>query len=125
MLCTVNILSWSLVYFVGSFKSRMPWAGENESIQDATNFLFDDVLHYPGDDQLDAAKSYVISGYVYAGLVVVWTVVFFSIAFGIKVVGRIVRLTVPLPILLIFIMLVYNATLEGAEDGVVSFAKIC
>lgn len=115
-----NIISWCLVYFVASFQDPFPWKGENGSFENSREFLFDEVLHAADDDQLDAGKSYVISGYVYAGLVATWAFVFFALVFGVKGVSKVVAVTVPLPILLLVILLIYNSTLDGAKDGVVS-----
>ncbi|CAD7696852.1 unnamed protein product [Ostreobium quekettii] len=123
----VNIIAWSLVYFAGSFEDPMPWAGdpdkskacqESSAFVEARDFLFNEVLRAADDDQLDAGKSHVISGSVYAGLVVTWVVIFFTLAFGVKGVSRVVAVTVPLPFLLLVVMLVYNATLEGARNGI-------
>lgn len=123
------IIAWSLVYFAGSFADPMPWAGDPDKSKDcqessafieARDFLFKQVLRVADDEQLDAGKSHIMSGYVYAGLIVTWAVIFFTLAFGLKGVTRVVAITVPLPLLLLIVMLVYNATLEGAQDGIVS-----
>ena len=120
VLSPANIIAWCLVYFVASFENPFPWTGEGGSFEDSRDFLFNDVLHVADDDQLDAAKSSVISGYVFAGLVATWTFVFFALVFGVKGVGKVVSITVPLPVALLAILLIYNSTLDGAGEGVVS-----
>ncbi|GMH38799.1 hypothetical protein BSKO_06697 [Bryopsis sp. KO-2023] len=108
----VNIISWSLVYFVASFEWPLPWDGREKE------FLYEDVLHSASKQQIDEGKSYVIAGWVYGGLVFIWAFMYIVLAFGVKGVGTVVKFTVPFPVLLIGVMLIYNATLEGAKDGV-------
>ncbi|GMH38798.1 hypothetical protein BSKO_06696 [Bryopsis sp. KO-2023] len=108
----VNIISWSLVYFIGSFDWPLPWEGKE------SEFLFDEVLHVASPEQVEQGKSHVIAGWVYGGLVFIWLFMFIVLAFGVKGVGNVVKFTVPLPVLLIVVMLIYNSTLEGAKDGV-------
>lgn len=127
----MTIIAWSLVYFAASFTDPMPWdsdepVGENQTCADANafkvaeDFLFNEVLHDASEEQLDAGKSHIISGYVYAGMIVTWVCIFFCLAFGVKGVSRVVAITVPLPLLLLLVLMVYNLTLEGAGDGIVS-----
>ncbi|GMH36994.1 hypothetical protein BSKO_04867 [Bryopsis sp. KO-2023] len=111
----VAIISWSLVYFIGSFESPLPWDGKEEE------FFFDDVLHMADKEQVDAAKSEVIAGWVYGGLVFIWVTLYLVLAAGVKGVGALVKFTVPIPILLIVVMLIHNSTLEGAGDGVKAY----
>jgi len=125
----VSIIAWSLVYFVGSFEDPMPWdadvpitdnqtCAESNAFKVAEDFLFNEVLRAASEEQLDAGKSHIISGYVYAGLVATWVCIFFCLAFGVKGVSKVVAITVPLPLLLLFVLMVYNLTLEGAGDGI-------
>lgn len=107
-----NIIAWSCVYFIASFKSPLPWKGQEY------NFFFNDVLRLGSTDQLDDVKSYSISSVVYAGLIFIWMFCFMTLAYGVKGVGRVVKLTVPLPLIIIVILLIYNATLDGARDGI-------
>jgi len=117
----VSIVSWSLVYFVGSFEDPLPWKGKEGGFEDSRKFLFEEVLHEASEENLDAGKSSIISGYVFAGLVATWISIYFSLVFGVKGVSRVVAITVPLPILLLAVLLVYNSTLEGADDGIEAY----
>jgi len=54
---------------------------------------------------------------VVLGLVVTWVAIFLIIHRGLKVVSKVVMVTVPLPVILLAILLVRGLTLEGAEGG--------
>jgi len=54
---------------------------------------------------------------VLLGLVVTWLAVFLIIHRGLKVVSKVVMVTVPLPVILLGILLVRGLTLDGAEAG--------
>eukprot|EP00177_Eucheuma_denticulatum_P007827 GFKZ01014247.1.p1 GENE.GFKZ01014247.1~~GFKZ01014247.1.p1 ORF type:complete len:634 (+),score=57.27 GFKZ01014247.1:285-2186(+) len=51
-------------------------------------------------------------------LAIVWVVIFLCLAFGVKWTGRIAFVTVGLPVLFLFVLLIRAVTLEGAGDGV-------
>lgn len=51
-------------------------------------------------------------------LLFVWLVVFLCLAFGVKWTGRVAYFTVGLPVLILFILVIRAATLEGAGDGI-------
>lgn len=51
-------------------------------------------------------------------LLFVWAVVFVCLAFGVKWTGRVAYITVGLPLLILIVLVVRAATLEGAGDGV-------
>lgn len=51
-------------------------------------------------------------------LLFVWLVVFLCLAFGVKWTGRVAYITVGLPVLILFILVIRAATLEGAGDGI-------
>ncbi len=55
---------------------------------------------------------------VLIGLVLTWLLVWFCIRNGVKSVGRVVKWTVPLPIILLVILGIRAVTLPGAADGI-------
>ncbi|MCK4300390.1 MAG: sodium-dependent transporter, partial [Planctomycetes bacterium] len=85
----------------------MPWA------EDPGKFLFETVLHRSEDPWAFGGLSLP----VVLGLVVTWLAVFLIIHRGLKVVSKVVMVTVPLPVILLAILLVRGLTLDGAEAG--------
>ncbi len=106
------ILAWSCDYCVSCFQSiftgELPWAKGQ-----AGAYFNEKVLHATGGP-LDAG------GFVWpaaAGLAATWIVVYLSIAKGVLRVGKIVMITVPLPLVLLLILAIRGLTLPGAMDG--------
>lgn len=55
---------------------------------------------------------------VLIGLVIAWLAVYWTIRNGVKSVGKVVKWTVPLPIIMLGILVVRGLTLPGAIDGI-------
>jgi len=62
------------------------------------------------------AKAFI--GNTFAGVVIVWVFVVTCLIFGVFTTGRITFLTMGLPLLTIFVLLIAGATLEGSYEGV-------
>lgn len=107
------VLVWSLVYFIGSLRAELPWAGGSE------DFFLNNVL------QLTEGVGVLgnISIPLVIGLAVVWGLIYLSVFQGVKSVGRVVLVTMPLPIILLGILLVRALTLEGALQGVAYYIR--
>ena len=54
---------------------------------------------------------------VVIGLVIAWIAVYFTVRDGVKSVGKVVKWTVPLPIIMLGILVIRALTLPGAVDG--------
>jgi len=54
---------------------------------------------------------------------VTWAIIFVIVAHGVKNVGRVVMVTVPLPVLLLLVLLIRGITLEGASEGLVYYLR--
>ena len=54
-------------------------------------------------------------------LLLVWVAIYFCISKGVKSTGRVVWVTVPLPCLLLFVLMIRGMTLEGAGAGLMLF----
>ena len=107
-----TIMAWCWDYLWYSLKAlvggtQVPWAG------DPADFLFKTVLHRTKDPWAFGGLSLP----VVLGLVVTWVAIFLIIHRGLKVVSKVVMVTVPLPVILLAILLVRGLTLEGAEAG--------
>ena len=105
------VMSWSLLYFLYSF--TLKWGNNTKE------FFFNDVLHLSGS----AWDIGHISVPIIFALVVVWVFIYFSVWKGLKSVGKVVLITMPLPVILLIILLIRGITLPGAIDGVIFYLK--
>ena len=104
-------MAWSLIYFIHSF--TLKWGNNTKE------FFFQKVLHLSkGVGEI----GYISVGIVFA-LVIVWVLVYFSVWKGVKSVGKVVIVTMPLPVILLIILLIRGITLPGAMTGIVFYLK--
>jgi len=115
------VMAWCWVYtwqslkalvggIVGSAASVIPWGDSPETV---SGFFFGKVLHLSsGPSELGG-----LSWPVVIGMVLTWLAVFLIIHRGVKRVGRVVLITVPLPIILIIILMIRGMTLPGSIEG--------
>jgi SNF family Na+-dependent transporter len=86
-------------------------------------FFFKDVAAY-FDENCKAYTSEsetLFSGWTFLSVVFTWVCVFFCVFKGVKSSSYVVWVTVPLPILFIIIMVIRNAMLPGAGDGILMY----
>jgi len=113
------VIAWSVLYFIASFQSELPWnaASPEKSLSVANEFFFGNIL--------DAAVSHegisVFRPNVFAAAVFTWVVIFLCIFRGVSFTGNIVFISTPLPVLLIIIMMIRGATLDGAGIGIEAY----
>jgi len=92
---------------------KLPWAGEGiEGVAQAHNFFFKTYLGHQDGTALGGIRWNVV-----LPLVVAWGAMYFCIFRGVRLVGKIVWLTVPLPWLMLLILAVRGLTLEGSMQG--------
>jgi len=92
---------------------HLPWAGEGlEGVEKAKSFFNDTYL-----GKIEAPALGNIRWNIFWPLVVTWLVMYLCIFKGVRLVGRIVWLTVPLPWLMLLILAVRGLTLEGSMQG--------
>ncbi|MHC4645244.1 MAG: sodium-dependent transporter [Planctomycetota bacterium] len=92
---------------------QLPWAGEGvEGVRKAEEFFYDTYLGKSEGWRLGA-----IRWNIFGPLVITWVVMYFCIFRGVKLVGKIVWWTVPLPWLMLAILTVRGLTLEGSVEG--------
>ncbi|MBA7616570.1 hypothetical protein ES703_23866 [subsurface metagenome] len=99
---------------VGIFNGgQLPWAGEGiEGVANAKKFFFEEYLGYQEGPALGSIQWKIVWP-----LIITWAAMYFCIFRGVKLVGRIVWLTVPLPWLMLLILAVRGLTLEGSMQG--------
>ena len=92
---------------------QLPWAGKGiEGVQNANKFFFQEYLGYQEGTALGDIRWNIV-----LPLIMAWVSMYFCIFKGVRLVGRIVWLTVPLPWLMLLILAVRGLTLEGSMQG--------
>lgn len=99
---------------VGIFSGgELPWAGEGiEGVEKAKMFFNETYL-----GRIEGVSLGAIRWNIVVPLVVTWVVMYLCIFKGVRLVGKIVWLTVPLPWLMLLILTVRGLTLEGSMQG--------
>jgi len=140
------IIGWSLIYLIMSFISPLPWSVQNAKIstnpetlgslyKDCDNLyiteevFFKDIVKIIKDDCTSLDTTHTISeetvfGWeVYLATLAVWIIVYFIIWKGVNSSSYVVWVTVPMPVLFIFIMVLNGLTLENADAGIRMYLK--
>lgn len=113
----VPILAWAMVYFRLSFKSPLPWAGE-----DAEEFFFKQVIRNPPaiGNKTEEVLSYPGEGVVgetVAWCFFTWFITWMCMFKGVGLTGRVIYITMALPLIMIGILAVRSLSLPNASDG--------
>ena len=116
------IMAWSLQYLFYSFQSPLPWGNTTASAKD---FFFGTVLRMGGPDgaevwTLDDGMGSVNWALLLA-LLAQWSLIFFCIFNLQKTAQWIVLITVPVPLVLIVVMVIYGLTKPGSSQGVMAY----
>lgn len=106
------VVAYSLPYIWNSLKDPLPWIEGG-----AESFWYNTVLN-SYDDLESAGGLGPIQGNLAAALIVFWTIVFMTVGFGREILAKITYVTVLLPVLIIVILVLRTAFLEGAGDGI-------
>jgi len=106
------ILAWACIYFVESFQStaNIPWANDSAAHFNAISM-----------NTAPVAFEGTFNWKVFLATLVVWILIFGCICNGVKSAGWIVKLTVPLPLLILVILIIRGAFFEGASDGIKAY----
>ena len=99
------VMAWSLVYLLASF--RVSWSRNAEA------YFYQEVLQTTnGIEQLGGVNLPIL-----LSLLVIWIVVYFCVWQGTKSVGKVVKYSVPLPVILLCLLLIRVVTLPGFLAG--------
>lgn len=111
------ILGYACTYFVESFHKDIPWATNQ-----AAHF---DEISFQDKYSINEAGEYIFgSGFnwkVFVGIIVIWILIFLSIFRGVKSTGWVVKFTVPIPLLILVILIIRGAFLDGAGEGIENY----
>jgi NSS family neurotransmitter:Na+ symporter len=99
------VMAWALIYFFASFGVK--WAADSKS------YFFNNVL------QISESVGDVggVNIMIFLALAAVWILIYFCIWKGPKSVGKVIWLTVPLPIILLGVLFIRAITLPGFMSG--------
>jgi len=96
---------------------RLPWSGEGVAgVENAKRFFYESYLGRIGGYHLGSIRPNIV-----VPLVLAWAAMYFCIFRGVKLVGKIVWLTVPLPWLMLIILTIRGLTLPGSMKGLVYY----
>ncbi len=96
---------------------KLPWAGTGiEGVENAKTFFSQTYLGAIDGPALGSIRTNLI-----IPLLITWVAMYFCIFRGVKLVSKIVWLTVPLPGLMLVVLAVRGLTLEGSMQGLVYF----
>ena len=102
------VMAWAALFLVNSFRAQLPWAA------DSKGFFFSSVLQISdGVGQIGG-----INWYLFFALLAVWITIYLCVRKGVKSVGKVVMITMPLPIILLVVLFIRGITLDGALTGI-------
>ena len=82
---------------------------------DDPNYFTDHILLQP--ESIEDAKG-IMNGKLFLAVTLCWIITFICVHKGVKSASIAVKITMPLPFLLLFILLIKGLTLPGAGDGI-------
>ncbi|KAL8835107.1 MAG: hypothetical protein Q9205_003468 [Flavoplaca limonia] len=115
----VPILAWIMHYFRSSFQSPLPWAGRG------SDFYLLDVIANP--DPITPDVGYVeypgrgMVGETVGWCAFVWFLVWLCIYKGVGMTGRVVYVTMGVPVIIMIIILGRSVSLENAREGILLY----
>ncbi|XP_066211255.1 sodium-dependent serotonin transporter-like isoform X2 [Saccopteryx leptura] len=137
-----TIMAWALYYLISSFTDRLPWTSCTNpwNTGNCTNYFLDDNVTWTIHSTSPAEEFYTrhvlqihrseglqdlggISWQLTLCIMLVFTVIYFSIWKGVKTSGKVVWVTATFPYAVLLVLLVRGATLPGAWRGVLFYLK--
>lgn len=115
----VPILAWAMTYFRLSFQSPLPWAGK-DTIDFFLNSVVRNVDPTGGEADGGGLKSYPgrgIIGETFGWCIMIWFVVWMCTFKGVGLTGRVIYITMALPLVMIGILAIRSLSLPNASDG--------
>merc|ERR1719285_1029315 len=106
----VVIIAWTVIYFFQSCY-ELEW-----TIADASNYFNKELLEYA--DLASTSGNSDGSWKILIGLILTWVAIFFCVFKGVLSAGWVVKITMPLPVLILVILMIRSVMLEGADDGI-------
>ena len=118
------IMAYSVEYLVYAFKGlfsggEMAWSVTASGLSGTpeATFFIDIVRNHSSM----SSEMWQLVWPLIAGLAVTWTAVYIILCRGVRRVGKVVMLTVPLPIIVLVILAIRGVTLPGASSGIIYY----
>ncbi|XP_055244573.1 sodium-dependent serotonin transporter isoform X1 [Gorilla gorilla gorilla] len=137
-----TIMAWALYYLISSFTDQLPWTSCKNSWNtgNCTNYFSEDNITWTLHSTSPAEEFYTrhvlqihrskglqdlggISWQLALCIMLIFTVIYFSIWKGVKTSGKVVWVTATFPYIILSVLLVRGATLPGAWRGVLFYLK--
>ncbi|XP_054482430.1 sodium-dependent dopamine transporter isoform X2 [Anoplopoma fimbria] len=127
------VITWALYYLFSSFQSPLPWQNCNNTwntpncSNNATNSNFSstasqEFFKYKMLEQTSGVdEAGVVRWELLLILILAWIVIYFCIFKGVKSTGKVVYFTALFPYVILIALLINNAQLPGAIDGISFF----
>ncbi len=118
------IMAYSVEYLIYAFKGifaggEMAWSAAPSGLTGTpeATFFTETIRNHSSK----ASEMWQLVWPLIAGLAVTWTAVYLILCRGVRRVGKVVMLTVPLPIIVLVILAVRGVTLPGASSGIIYY----
>jgi SNF family Na+-dependent transporter len=110
------LLAWVCNAFFDSFGSNNFWNQEQVTGSEAKAYFYNEIIGMStlGDD----LRPTHLVGKNVGHSFLTWAVIYFCVAFGVSVTGRITYVKMGLPVILLFVFLGRALSLPGSQDGV-------
>ncbi|XP_042370331.1 sodium- and chloride-dependent creatine transporter 1-like [Plectropomus leopardus] len=135
IMCTYYniVITWALYYLFSSFQAPLPWQSCNNTwntpncTNHATNSSFSstasqEFFKYKMLEQMSGVEDAgVLRWDLFLILLLAWILIYFCIFKGVKSTGKVVYFTALFPYVILIALLINNAQLPGAMDGIKFF----
>uniref|UniRef100_H0WHA0 Transporter n=2 Tax=Otolemur garnettii TaxID=30611 RepID=H0WHA0_OTOGA len=137
-----TIMAWALYYLISSFTDQLPWTSCQNSWNtgNCTNYFSEGNITWTLHSTSPAEEFYTrhvlqihrskglqdlggISWQLALCIMLIFTIIYFSIWKGVKTSGKVVWVTATFPYIILSVLLVRGATLPGAWRGVLFYLK--
>ncbi|XP_051255873.1 sodium- and chloride-dependent GABA transporter ine [Dicentrarchus labrax] len=135
IMCTYYnvVITWALYYLFSSFQATLPWQNCNNTwntpncTNHATNSSYSstasqEFFKYKMLEQTSGVEEAgVVRWELFLILLLAWILIYFCIFKGVKSTGKVVYFTALFPYIILIALLINNAQLPGAIDGITFF----
>ena len=118
----VALIAWVINAFFDTFSEDSIWKDPDVNGDEAVTYFVNDITGAGTVPESGEPTRIVGENVGYCFLT--WLLIFLSVAWGVKITGRIAYFTMGLPIVLLFVFLVKGLTLEGSSAGVKSYIGV-
>jgi len=118
----VALIAWVINAFFDTFSEDSIWRNPDVNGDEAVEHFINEITGAGTVSESGEPTRIVWENVGYCFLT--WLLIFLSVAWGVKITGRLAYFTMGLPIVLLFVFLVKGLTLEGSSEGVKSYIGV-